>query len=121
MNNIHTIPLSSGQSQHQRTQQVVQSQPSGFSLDAMKEKLFNILPATKIILFLEVGFEVLGLIISESDAKLAFNPGYFFKNPWTILTSLFYDASILSVKHHSHFIFPISFLISLVRIHFNVS
>lgn len=97
MNNIHTIPLSSGQPQQQR-QQVVQTQPSMFSLDTIKEKLSNIPPATKIILFLEIGFEILGLIIKESDTKLAFNPGYFFNNPWTIATSLFYDSSILSVN-----------------------
>lgn len=106
MNNIHTIPLSSGQPQpQQQQQQVIQTQSSAFSLDAIKEKLFNILPATKIILFLEIGFEVLGLIINEPDAKLAFNSGYFFKNPWTILTSLFYDSSILSVNTSRSFLF----------------
>lgn len=100
MNNIHTIPLSGSDQpppQHQQQQRVVQSQQSMFSLDAIKERLLNIPPATKVILALEVGFEVLGLVINESDMKLAFNPGYFFRNPWTIFTSLFYDASILSV------------------------
>lgn len=97
-NNIHTLPLSSGQppSPPPQQQQIVQQQ-SLVSLDAIKAKLFNIPPATKILLFLNAAFGIMGFFVQESDMNLAFNPGYFFSKPWTIVTSLFYDSSFLNV------------------------